>query len=50
MTWWNTHSQTVGIDTAYQTPWDELKKMLKDEYCPQDEIQQLEAEFWHLTP
>jgi hypothetical protein len=49
LTWWNTHAQTVGIDDAYKLPWDDLKKMLTEEYCPREEIQQLETEFWNHT-
>ncbi|KAI3744724.1 hypothetical protein L1987_57815 [Smallanthus sonchifolius] len=29
-------------------PWEEFKAMMKDEYCPRDEIQKLEGEFWNL--
>ncbi|KAI3686736.1 hypothetical protein L1987_80420 [Smallanthus sonchifolius] len=29
-------------------PWEEFKTMMKEEYCPRDEIQKLEGEFWNL--
>lgn len=45
LTWWNSYAQAKGIDTAYQLPWGDLKKMMRDEYCPRNEIQQLEVEF-----
>nr|XP_043625612.1 uncharacterized protein LOC122597042 [Erigeron canadensis] len=48
LTWWNTYAQTVGLDTAYETPWVDLKRMMTEEYCPRTEIQKLEVEFWNL--
>ena len=49
LTWWNAYAQSVGIDVAYQLPWEDLKNMMTEEYCPRNEIQKLEAEFWNLT-
>lgn len=49
LTWWNTHANSVGVETANQLPWADLKKMLRDEYCPTEELHRLEEEFWHLT-
>ena len=49
LTWWNAYSKPIGIDAAYETSWDELKRMMTDEYCPRNEIQMLEEEFWHLA-
>lgn len=48
LTWWNSYVQSVGIDAAYQLPWEELKRMLRDEYCPNEELQKMEEEFWNL--
>ncbi|XP_071686031.1 uncharacterized protein [Rutidosis leptorrhynchoides] len=47
LTWWNTFSQARGLDAAYATPWEELKRLIK-EYCPRNEIQKMESEFWNL--
>ncbi|XP_052627177.1 uncharacterized protein LOC128133697 [Lactuca sativa] len=47
LTWWNTLAQTRGHATAYQLTWEDLKKLLIEEYCPKDEIQKLESEFWN---
>ncbi|GJY92142.1 putative reverse transcriptase domain-containing protein [Tanacetum coccineum] len=49
LTWWNAYVQSVGIDVAYLTPWAKLKKMVTAEYCPRNELQKLEVEFWNLT-
>ncbi|GJY22940.1 hypothetical protein Tco_0396598 [Tanacetum coccineum] len=33
LTWWNSHVQAIGHDTAYAMPWKTLKKMITDKYC-----------------
>ncbi|KAI3686594.1 hypothetical protein L1987_80274 [Smallanthus sonchifolius] len=33
---------------ANDLPSDEFKTMLREEYCPRDEVQKLESEFWNL--
>ena len=48
LTWWNSQVQMLGVDVANATPWDEFKDLLKEEYCPRDEIQKLETEFYNL--
>ncbi|GKA86647.1 putative reverse transcriptase domain-containing protein [Tanacetum coccineum] len=47
LTWWNTLVQTRGRATAIAQPWEDFKKLLMKEYCPDDEIQKLELEFWN---
>ena len=37
LTWWNSHTNTIGITTAYDTPWEEVKELMKSEYCPRNE-------------
>jgi hypothetical protein len=49
LTWWNAYANPIGIDAANETSWAELKRMMNDEYCPRNEIQKLEEEFWHLA-
>ncbi|XP_052622552.1 uncharacterized protein LOC128127871 [Lactuca sativa] len=49
LTWWNSHVNTIGIDTANSMKWEELKTMLVEEYCPREEIHKLEQELWTLT-
>ncbi|GKD91411.1 putative reverse transcriptase domain-containing protein [Tanacetum coccineum] len=38
-----------SVDAAYETTWEELKKMLTEEYCPRNDIQKMETELWNLT-
>ncbi|GJT82970.1 hypothetical protein Tco_1057312 [Tanacetum coccineum] len=45
LTWWNTLVQTRGRADAIAQPWEDFKKLLMEEYCPDDEIQKLETEF-----
>ena len=47
--WWNTYVQQVGVDAAYSTPWDELRKMMIEEYCSRSELRAMEQEIWSLT-
>ncbi|GJR23746.1 putative reverse transcriptase domain-containing protein [Tanacetum coccineum] len=47
LTWWNTLVQTRGQAAAIAQPWDDFKKLLMEEYCPDDEVQKLESEFWN---
>ncbi|KAI3819234.1 hypothetical protein L1987_13059 [Smallanthus sonchifolius] len=48
LTWWNSQVQILGLDMANTLPWEEFKTKLREEYCPRDEIQKLEGEFWNL--
>ncbi|GJZ90518.1 putative reverse transcriptase domain-containing protein [Tanacetum coccineum] len=47
LTWWNTLVQTRGRAAAITQPWEDFKKLLMEEYYPDDEIQKLEIEFWN---
>ncbi|GJU92949.1 putative reverse transcriptase domain-containing protein [Tanacetum coccineum] len=47
LTWWNTLVQTRGRAAAIAQPWEDFKKLLMKEDCPDDEIQKLESEFWN---
>ena len=38
LTWWNTQVQMLGVDVANAIPWDDFKELLREEYCPRDEI------------
>ncbi|GJZ94564.1 hypothetical protein Tco_0666767 [Tanacetum coccineum] len=48
LTWWNAYAQFIGLDVAYETSWKKLKKMMTKEYCPRNELQKMEIEFWNL--
>ncbi|GKB77059.1 putative reverse transcriptase domain-containing protein [Tanacetum coccineum] len=47
LTRWNILVQTQGRAGAIAQPWEDFKKLLMEEYCPDDEIQKLESEFWN---
>ncbi|CAH1438405.1 unnamed protein product [Lactuca virosa] len=48
LTWWNDQVKSLGIIPANSLTWSELKTMLIEEYCPRDEVQNLENELWNL--
>ncbi|MFS8025311.1 putative retrotransposon gag domain-containing protein [Helianthus anomalus] len=46
--WWTVECNKRGISAAYALTWDELKELMKKEYCPPHELQKLEYEFWEI--
>ncbi|XP_022032453.1 uncharacterized protein LOC110933543 [Helianthus annuus] len=38
----------LGIEVANATTWDDFKELIREEYCPRDEIQKLENEYYDL--
>ncbi|KAJ0789056.1 putative retrotransposon gag domain-containing protein [Helianthus annuus] len=48
LTWWNAQVQLLGIEAANATTWDDFKELIREEYCPRDEIQKLENEYYDL--
>ncbi|KAJ0725997.1 putative transcription factor interactor and regulator CCHC(Zn) family [Helianthus annuus] len=48
LTWWNAQVQLLGIEAANATTWDDFKELMREEYCPRDEIQKLENEYYDL--
>lgn len=49
LTWWNNQIRTLGTATTDNMPWNEFKTLLLAKYCPMNEIQKLEEEFWNHT-
>nr|GFB55485.1 hypothetical protein [Tanacetum cinerariifolium] len=47
LTWWNTLVQTRGRAAAIAQSWEDFKKLLMEEYCPDDEVEKLESKFWN---
>ncbi|GKE18596.1 hypothetical protein Tco_1426173 [Tanacetum coccineum] len=37
LTWWNTQVATLGLAEANGKPWDDMKKMILEEFCPEEE-------------
>ncbi|KAJ0470202.1 putative retrotransposon gag domain-containing protein [Helianthus annuus] len=38
----------LGIEMANATTWDDFKELMREEYCPRDEVQKLENEYYNL--
>ncbi|KAI3717465.1 hypothetical protein L1987_69102 [Smallanthus sonchifolius] len=49
LTWWNGEKRTRGVEATMALPWDEVKRLMTEEFCPRNEVRKLEAEFWDLT-
>ncbi|GJZ26927.1 reverse transcriptase domain-containing protein [Tanacetum coccineum] len=47
LTWWNTQVQSKGQDAANAMAWDDFKALLMTNFCPSNEIEKLEGEFWN---
>ncbi|GJR26712.1 putative reverse transcriptase domain-containing protein [Tanacetum coccineum] len=49
LSWWNAYAQPMRIELANKITWTELKRLLKNKYCPQTEVKKMEDEFYNLT-
>ncbi|KAI3802152.1 hypothetical protein L1987_30279 [Smallanthus sonchifolius] len=49
LTWWNGEKRNRGVDVAMALPWDEVKRLMTEEFCPRNEVKKLVAEFWDLA-
>jgi hypothetical protein len=45
LAWWNSEKLHRGNHEAYALSWAELKEIMLEEYCPENEIENLEREF-----
>ncbi|GJT83340.1 putative reverse transcriptase domain-containing protein [Tanacetum coccineum] len=50
LTWWNTLFQTRGWAATIAQPWDDFKKLLMEEYCPDVEVQKSGRNFALTAP
>nr|GEV53704.1 putative reverse transcriptase domain-containing protein [Tanacetum cinerariifolium] len=48
LSWWNAYAQPIGIEQVNKTTWTELKRLLTNKYCPQNEVKKMEDEFYNL--
>ncbi|GJW79740.1 putative reverse transcriptase domain-containing protein [Tanacetum coccineum] len=46
LTWWNFEVRAIGHEAAVGMTWEIFKALMKGEYCPSNEMQRLETEFW----
>ncbi|GKC13172.1 hypothetical protein Tco_1009954, partial [Tanacetum coccineum] len=42
LTWWKSQVATLGLEVANEKSWDEIKTMMKEEFCPPEQIQRIE--------
>nr|GEV65661.1 putative reverse transcriptase domain-containing protein [Tanacetum cinerariifolium] len=48
LSWWNAYTQPIGIEQANKITWTELKRLLTNKYCAQNEVKKMEDEFYNL--
>nr|GEU80211.1 putative reverse transcriptase domain-containing protein [Tanacetum cinerariifolium] len=48
LTWWNSQVATLGLNVAIGKSWDEMKKMMLEEFCPDEEVQRMKDELRSL--
>lgn len=46
--WWNTQIQILGLEVVNETTCDDYKELLREVYCPRDEVQKLEPKYNNL--
>ncbi|GJS40262.1 hypothetical protein Tco_0565305 [Tanacetum coccineum] len=39
--WWNSFTQSIGIEEAYKITWSAFKRLLIEKYCPQTDIKKM---------
>ncbi|GJT66781.1 putative reverse transcriptase domain-containing protein [Tanacetum coccineum] len=44
LTWWNSQVATLGLEVVNAKSWNDMKIMMKEEFCPPEEIQRMEVE------
>ncbi|GKE48925.1 putative reverse transcriptase domain-containing protein, partial [Tanacetum coccineum] len=49
LTCWNTQVQARGHEEAIGMSWNDFRALLIEEFCPSNEMEKLENEFWNLT-
>ncbi|GJU69950.1 reverse transcriptase domain-containing protein [Tanacetum coccineum] len=46
LTWWNNQVQTRGQEVIVSMIWEYFKTLMREAFCPNNEMQKLESEFW----
>ncbi|GJR40874.1 retrovirus-related pol polyprotein from transposon TNT 1-94 [Tanacetum coccineum] len=44
LTWWNSQVATLGLEVVNAKSWNDMKIMMREEFCPPEEIQRMEVE------
>ncbi|GJS25249.1 reverse transcriptase domain-containing protein [Tanacetum coccineum] len=47
LTWWNSKIRTRGREAAIGMSWEDFKTLNRKEFCPSNEMQNLETELWN---
>ncbi|KAI3756684.1 hypothetical protein L1987_56506 [Smallanthus sonchifolius] len=47
LTWWNAQVRTRGREPAMAMPWNDFRGLMISEFCPKNELQKIEVEFWN---
>ncbi|GKB83639.1 putative reverse transcriptase domain-containing protein [Tanacetum coccineum] len=47
LTWWNSQIHTRSREAAVRMSWEDFKNLTREEFCPVNEMQKLETEFWN---
>ncbi|GKB93531.1 reverse transcriptase domain-containing protein [Tanacetum coccineum] len=47
LTWWNTQVQARGREAENAMSWNDFKALLVEEFCPSNEMERMENEFWN---
>nr|GFB75069.1 hypothetical protein [Tanacetum cinerariifolium] len=48
LTWWNSQVDTLGLNVTIGMSWGDMKKMMMEEFCPDEEVQRMEDELRSL--
>nr|GEV45604.1 putative reverse transcriptase domain-containing protein [Tanacetum cinerariifolium] len=48
LTWWNSQVAMLGLNVAIGKSWDDIKKMMLEEFFPYEEVQRMEDELRRL--
>ena len=48
LSWWNMVILTKGRDAVNKMSWEEFKTLVIEKYCPYNEVEKIETEFWKL--
>ncbi|GKC89219.1 hypothetical protein Tco_1149868 [Tanacetum coccineum] len=44
---WNSQIRTRGRETDVRMAWGDFKTLIREEFCPNNEMQKVETEFWN---
>nr|GFB34913.1 hypothetical protein [Tanacetum cinerariifolium] len=48
LTWWNSQVATLGLNVVIGKSWGDMKKMMLEEFCPNEKVQRMEDELRSL--